>query len=234
LPVPWFVARVARRRSRLRTALAVAVAGLIATLAPRWSVAQAAAPSGAVQPGPGLERATVGVGDRVRLRVWREPTISDEYLVDERGEVTFPRLGTLRVAGWSVPALHDSLVARFGEYLRDPNVTLTVLRRVGVQGEVRAPNLYYVDATKTLRELLVEAGGITDAGDAKRVTIVRDGRSRRVGGGGTSAFLAADLRSGDQVVVPRRSWWARNGVAALSTAGFALSALLSLVSAVRR
>lgn len=227
-----FVARALRRGS-----IAAAVAGLCAAsvLPSGRAGAQVDAPPAttAATDSPAA-RGTVGVGDRVRLRVWREPTMSDEFTVDERGEVAFPRVGALRVAGWGIAALHDSLVARYAVYLREPNLTVTVLRRVGVQGEVRAPNLYYVDATKTLRELLVEAGGVTDAGDARRVQIVRDGRARRVGAGGTTAFLTADLRSGDQVVVPRRSWWARNSIAALSTAGFALSALLSLISAVRR
>lgn len=180
------------------------------------------------------EAVAVGVGDRVRLKIWREPTLSDEFTVDERGEVAFPRLGILRVAGMPIAMLHNSLVTRYAEYLRDPSVSVTVLRRVGVQGEVRAPNLYYVDATKSLRELLAEAGGITDAGDARRVTIVRDGRALRVGRASTEAAFAADLHSGDQVVVPRRSWWSRNAIAALSTAGFALSAALSLVNSIRR
>lgn len=185
--------------------------------------------------GPGRAPAVlVAAGDRVRLKIWREPTLSDEFTVDERGEVAFPRLGVFHVAGMSIAGLHDSLLTRYAEYLRDPSVSVTVLRRVGVQGQVRAPNLYYVDATKTLREVLTEAGGITEAGDARGVAIVRDGRAFRVGRASMGTAMAADLRSGDQVVVPRRSWWSRNAIAALSTAGFAISAALSLINAVRR
>jgi polysaccharide export outer membrane protein len=183
--------------------------------------------------GDAARAVVVGVGDRVRLKVWREAALSDEFTVDERGEVAFPRLGVLRVAGLPIATLHDSLVTRYAEYLRDPSMSVTVLRRVGVQGEVRAPNLYYVDATKSLRELLTEAGGVNESGDSRRVVIVRDGRTLRVGRAMNQPAFAADLRSGDQVVVPRRSWWSRNAIAALSTAGFALSAALSLLNSLR-
>lgn len=199
------------------------------------AAAQAPAADAAPVTVAGVERpATVAVGDRVRLKIWREAAMSDELTVDARGEIAAPRLGVVHVAGLPVAALQDTLVARYATYLRDPTISVTVLRRVSVQGEVRAPNLYYVDATKSLREVLAEAGGVTDAGDPKRVSIVRDGRVVPVGRSPLANTATADLRSGDQVVVPRRSWWARNGIAALSTAGFAISALLSLVNSVRR
>jgi polysaccharide export outer membrane protein len=81
----------------------------------------------------------VAVGDRVRVRVWREPQLSDEFMVDENGSIVFPRLGRTTVAGRSIASLQDTLTARYAEYLRNPEVTVTVLRRVGVLGEVRAP-----------------------------------------------------------------------------------------------
>jgi polysaccharide export outer membrane protein len=210
-------------------ALAIALCAHAGAPAAAQPTAGDAAPPSAA----GERPASVAVGDRVRLKIWREPNMSDELTVDERGEIAAPRLGVLHVAGLPIAALQDSLVARYATYLQNPTISVTVLRRVGVQGEVRAPNLYYVDATKTLRDVLAEAGGVTESGDARRVAIVRDGRVVPVGRGPIANTVMAELRSGDQVVVPRRSWWSRNAIAALSTAGFAISALLSLVNSVR-
>jgi polysaccharide export outer membrane protein len=177
--------------------------------------------------------AAVAVGDRVRVRVWREPQLSDEFVVDDQGAVIFPRLGRVHVAGRSIGTLQDTLTARYAEYLRSPEVTVTVLRRVGVQGEVRAPNLYYVDVTKSLREVLAEAGGITEAGNPDRVMIVRDGRQLPLGRWRDGGPLAAELRSGDQVFVARRSWLSRNALAAVSTLGLVVSVAVQVVNSRR-
>jgi polysaccharide export outer membrane protein len=173
----------------------------------------------------------VAVGDRVRVRVWREPALSDSLTVDDRGEVALPRLGVLRVTGYSIASLQDTLRARYAEYLRDPSITVTVYRRIGVQGEVRSPGLYYVDATITLREVLAQAGGVTEAGSQDDVRIVRAGRETRLGRWRAGGPLAAELRSGDQVLVGRRSWLSRNALAATTTLALLVSVALQVINA---
>lgn len=166
----------------------------------------------------------VAVGDRVRVKVWREPTYSDSLVVDSRGEVVLPRVGPMTVAGLTIGSLQDSLRARYSVYLRDPIVTVTVLRRVGVQGEVRMPGLYYVDATMTLRDVIAQSGGLTDAADAGDVELVRDGRRTELDTRTTNGQSAlTELRSGDAVVVGRTSWLSRNALAVASTIGLVVS-----------
>jgi protein involved in polysaccharide export with SLBB domain len=172
----------------------------------------------------------IAVGDRIALKVWREPWLSDSaIIVDERGDVLLPRVGSVRVAGRSIASVQDSVAARLGEFLRNPSVKVTVFRRVSVQGEVRAPNLYYVDVTTSLRELLALAGGVTENGSADAITIVREGRRLPQGAWRDGAAMATVLQSGDQIVVGRRSWLSRNALAAVSTAGLVLSVLLPVL-----
>lgn len=166
----------------------------------------------------------VAVGDRIRVKVWREPAYSDSLVVDSRGEVVLPRVGPLAVAGLSIGSLQDSLRARYAVYLRDPVVTVTVYRRVGVQGEVRSPGLYYVDATMTLRDVLVQSGGLTEAANANDVELVRDGRRIELDTrAATGRSALSELRSGDAVVVGRTSWLSRNALAVASTIGLVVS-----------
>ena len=62
----------------------------------------------------------------------------------------------------------------------------------------------------------------------------RDGRRIPVGRLQNGVAPAVtDLRSGDQIIVPRRSWYARNSVAALSTAAFAVTALIQLINTLK-
>ncbi len=175
----------------------------------------------------------IAVGDRIRVRVWREPTLGDTVTVDERGEVVLPRLGSVRVEGRTITSLQDTLRARFSEYLRNPSVEVTVLRRVSVQGEVRSPNVYYVDATETAREVLAHAGGITEIGDPNNIVISRDGRTIPLGRWRDGGSLSADLRSGDQLIVGRTSWFSRNALAVVSTVGLIVTVAIQVINARR-
>jgi polysaccharide export outer membrane protein len=175
-------------------------------------------------------RVAIAVGDRVAINVWREPWFSDSTLVvDERGDVVLARVGTVRVAGRSIADVQDTLRLRFAEYLRNPSVRVTVFRRIGVQGEVKEPNLYYVDVTMTLREVLALAGGVAENGNPNDIVIVREGRQIALGQWRRGGPLSAELQSGDQIVVGRRSWLSRNALAVVSTAGLVLSVLLPVL-----
>lgn len=216
---------LARRSSRavallLLSLAAVACAGHRASAQPADSVVRGDSAAAAAQRAASVP---ISVGDRVRVKVWREPAFSDSVTVDQRGEIVLPRIGPMRVAGRTISTLQDTLRTRYAEWLREPDVTVTVYRRVGVQGEVRAPSLYYVDVTMTLREVLALAGGITESGNTDDVSIVREGRTLKLGKWRAGGPLSAELRSGDQVVVGRRSWLSRNALAAVSTLGLVVS-----------
>src|SRR5690606_18676657 len=90
------------------------------------------------------------------------------------------------------------------------------LLRIAVLGEVRSPSLYAVDPTHTLADLLALAGGFTPSADRDRVLRVRDGAEDELSGE-EQVDLAQGLRSGDQIVVVRRSWFSENAALLLST-----------------
>jgi protein involved in polysaccharide export with SLBB domain len=176
------------------------------------------------EPGPEfaqeLERgktAEIQPGDRIAIAVWREPDWSGQFDVDDRGIVVLPRLGPVRVEGQSVSAVRDELTERYGEFLRTPAVEVRVLRRIGVHGEVRAPTLYWLDLTMTLRDAIAMAGGLTPAGDPNKIIVERRGERFRFGEAETVAAIAAGLESGDQIVVEQRSWFALNTPFVIST-----------------
>lgn len=167
-------------------------------------------------------------GDLVRLQIWREPDLSGEFMVDQTGTVTFPKLGPIDVSDETANSLRTRLVAAYQEYLRNPSIEVTLLRRVNVLGAVKSPGLYPVDPTMTIADVVALAGGATPDGNRRHIELMRDGE--KVGVRLTDAVRLADLplRSGDQLFVPERSWASRNpGVIAT-----ALSAGVSLIIAV--
>ncbi len=162
--------------------------------------------------GPAAEAPTDAVrpGDLIRLKIWREPEMSGDIRVDEAGAAILPMLGPIMVDRLSPDSLQRLLVARYGEYLRDPAIDVAVLRRVTIVGAVRTPGVYHVDPTMTLNDALALAGGASPDGKKDQVELRRQGE--QVVARLTERARLADtpLRSGDELFVPERSWMSRN------------------------
>jgi len=149
-------------------------------------------------------------GDVLRLRIFREPEMSSDFTVDERGQVTLPRLGLIDIARWPADSIRPRLVRSFSEYLRNPSIEVLLLRRIAVSGSVMKPGLYPVDPTMTVQDALALAGGASADGRRDRVELRRG--DQRLVADLTSASTIGSLRlaSGDQLFVPQRGWLSRN------------------------
>ena len=152
-------------------------------------------------------------GDAISVRVWREGDLSGEFQVDQRGVVTLPLLGEREVTGLHPDSLRDHLVNEYREYLQNPSVDVTLLRRISVLGEVRSPGLYPVDGTMKLADAIAMAGGVGPQGNQDDIRLIRDGVEIRTDLDEEILVGSGDLRSGDQVVVGQKSWLARNSAA---------------------
>jgi polysaccharide export outer membrane protein len=182
--------------------------------------------SGAVEADLGLRP-----GDAVRVQVWREEDLSGTFTVDDRGVVTLPLLGDREVLGLEPGELRDRLLADYREYLQNPSIQVTVLRRVNILGAVTQPGLYPVDATISLSEALGLAGGITPTGDEDDIRVIRDGRVIHRALDQATMVGAVDIRSGDQIMVGEKGWFARNPGALL---GSLLGATAVIITALIR
>lgn len=160
------------------------------------------------QTGVEVDQPPLAPGDVVRIRFWQEPALSGDYPVDETGRVALPFLGARHVTVWPAERVKRQLVDEYAEQLRDQPAQVTLLRRIRVLGEVRTPGLYHVDATMSLADVVAMAGGTAPNGRMDDIRIMREDEVVRKSLDQTAH--ATLLRSGDQVVVPRRNWLARN------------------------
>lgn len=190
--------------------------------------AQLAAQSAAA---PSIARAAAAhpqPGDRIVVHMVGEPLLSDTVMVTERGDAPFAKLGVIRVSDYSTAALQDTLQARYATFIRTPALELIVLRRIGVQGEVAKPNVYFADVATTLRELVARAGGTTENANRDKLWIIRNGERIDIPNWQSDQSVTSDLRSGDQLVVGRKSWLSLNLLPAVSAAGVVASIILAL------
>jgi protein involved in polysaccharide export with SLBB domain len=112
-------------------------------------------------------------------------------------------------------------------YLRAPELEISVLRRVVVNGEVRVPNVYMVDPSTTLRDVIARAGGLTEYGSRGKVVVLRGNRRIPVPEWDRATGTAFALESGDQVLIGRRSWLSINALSAVSTAVLVASFIIT-------
>ena len=168
-------------------------------------------------------------GDQVRITVWPQSAFGPPVtaIVDPSGSIIVPPAGSVTVSKIPIADLRDTIRTRIAKYIREPEVDVQVLRRVTVNGAVIKPDIYYLDVSSTLRDAIARAGGITENGARRKVSVVRNGVTTKVKNWETDTSALSVLRSGDQVVVGRRSWIEINiiPVASLSlaTASFLLS-----------
>lgn len=121
------------------------------------------------------EAYALGVGDRVRLTVYREDTLSGEYQVNPGGNVALPLIGEVKALGATTVALGTLIQARLADgYLVNPRVSveMATYRPVFVLGEVRTPGQYPYASGLTVLNAIASAGGFTPRAE-KRVIYIR-------------------------------------------------------------
>lgn len=197
--------------------MSLAVAACATAPSPIQNPAAAPAPASAVS--------RVHPGDVVRMAVWREPDYTGEYPVDAHGRVTLPQLGTMLVTGRTTEWLSDTLTAAYRKLLNNPSVSVVVLMRMTVSGEVGRPGFVQADATMSVGGLISQAGGLTPLANRDKIQLLRDGRVVVASLGPGTMLWRTPVQSGDQVYVPQHAWFARNG-------HYFLTGLISIASAV--
>ncbi len=135
-----------------------------------------------VQPQPargaGLEYA-VGDGDVLFISVWENPDLDQEVVVRPDGRISFPLVGDLPAAGMSIVALDEMLTERLKEYIRAPEISISIRKlggsKVIMLGEVAHPGVYAVSGSKTVLEAVALAGGFTPDAVSNSIVLIRGG-----------------------------------------------------------
>jgi protein involved in polysaccharide export with SLBB domain len=98
------------------------------------------------------------------------------YRVSDTGEISLPVVGLVKVAGLNRQQARSLITEKLQEYIRNPNVELTVnaAGRVMVLGEVHLPGMYYMQPNLTVMEAIMKAGSYNkESASLKSVVLVR-------------------------------------------------------------
>ncbi|MFI0843214.1 polysaccharide biosynthesis/export family protein [Mesorhizobium sp. IMUNJ 23232] len=146
----------------------------------------------------------LGAGDRVRVTVFEQDSLTNTYSVNSAGYIAFPLVGPVPARGRSVEELEGALAAKLREgFLRDPDVSVEVdqYRPVFVMGEVGAAGQYSYVPGLTVQKAVAMAGGFTPRANQGTVDITRDINGKVM----TGRVITSDpLMPGDTVYVRER------------------------------
>ena len=102
-------------------------------------------------------------GNRVRLIVFNEPTLSGDFALDPNGNVSLPLVGNIPASGITAKALGARIenTLRKNGYLQDPKAAIEVLtfQPFYVMGEVRQPGEFPFVTGMTVLSAVAKAGG---------------------------------------------------------------------------
>ena len=119
------------------------------------------------------------------------------YIVNSEGDITFPELGKIHVAGLTTLQIAELLTRRIGEEVKDPLVRVELMNfTVDVIGEVRKPAKIKVDPERfTILDALASAEHMTEYGDRTNVLVIRENN-------GKAEYHTLDLTKSDVVTSP--------------------------------
>ena len=157
---------------------------------------------------------TIGVEDELGISVWHEADLSTNAVVRPDGMITLPLLNDVKVIGMTPRELQDILTVKLKDYVKEPQVTVIVRqihsRRVYLMGEVVRPGTYALNNSKTVLQLLAEAGGPGTYAKVGGIYVIRQQNGNRTrlpfhykkAMSGKKMSEDIVLQPGDMVVVP--------------------------------
>ena len=116
-------------------------------------------------------------GDQIQLRAFEMEELGERPIrIDGDGFINLPVLGRLKVSGNSVEKLEADLVEALRKYVRQPQVTITVIQfssePIFFVGAFKAPGIYPLEGRRTLVEMMSSIGGLLPTA-SRRIKVTR-------------------------------------------------------------
>jgi polysaccharide biosynthesis/export protein len=143
-------------------------------------------------------------GDRVRVIVFGQDSLSNSFSVDPAGNISMPLIGLVKAYGLTTAELEQAIAAKLRNgYVRDPRVSVEVeaFRPFFVLGEVQTAGQYpYVNGL-TIQSAIAIAGGFSPRGYQSGADVTRMVNGRLV-----TAWepLTFPVRPGDTITIRER------------------------------
>lgn len=123
--------------------------------------------------------------DTLKIVVFQVPDLSGEFEVDLTGRIALPLIGDVKAIDMTTAQLDQKLTEQLGRrYLQSPDVSVGVksssTRTVTIDGSVRQPGAFPVNAQMTLMQAIALARGTDENANPRRVAVFRQIQGQRM------------------------------------------------------
>lgn len=147
----------------------------------------------------------LGLGDKVRVRVYGADQIGGEFPVDLSGSIDLPLVGVVKAEGLTAPELKKEIAQslRKESIMQDPQVSVDLVAASPfyVLGEVEKSGEYPYHPGLNVVSAIATAGGFRYRADQDKVFVRRRGQTSEIA---LPTLSAAPVYPGDIVRVPGR------------------------------
>ena len=124
----------------------------------------------------------IGVGDEMTLTVWGIPEEGNyRFTINRDGMAPIPHIGTVRLAGYTLPEAERIINARLSQYYTGFQMNLAMGRLgsilIYVTGNAQRPGAYTVSSFATLVNALLASGGPSANGSLRNIELKRNGKT---------------------------------------------------------
>lgn len=154
----------------------------------------------------------IGVEDELQISVWHEPELSTSAVVRPDGKITLPLLNDVVVTGLTTEELQKLLAEKLKPFVNEPQVIVIPRnirsRKVYLVGQVSRQGAFPLNSTKTVLELIADAGGLSPFAKSSSIYVLRteNGKKIRIPFNYKKALSGKEgnvlLLPGDTIVVP--------------------------------
>lgn len=165
-------------------------------------------------------------GDGVRIIFFNiTDEISGDYFVQQDGNIQMPYIGLVAVENRKFENIRTEIISKYDSLYRNPELTVQLLYKINITGEVQTPGIYYVTGIEKLMDIIALAGGETSDADLDDIYIIREDEEITVDSEqiikNSDKISDIGLKSGDRIFVPRQ-WWVSARNAGIIISGAAL------------
>ena len=145
----------------------------------------------------------LGPGDKVEIKVFGQPDLEVTALLGNSGEVNYPFLGKVKLAGLNTSEIEQFITQGLQpDYLINPNVYVQVIeyRPFYIHGEVKDPGAYPYQPAMTVNQAIALAGGLTERASIDKIYIFKEQTKQQQQKGNLNSQIAA----GDTIKIEQR------------------------------
>lgn len=123
----------------------------------------------------------LGPGDKTRVTVFGEDSLSGEFIIANNGAVAVPLIGEVKAGGLTTTAFQTLLTEQLAAsgLVLAPKVSVDVIsyRPYYILGEVTRPGQYPYAVGMTVTKAVATAGGFTYRANNKLIYVTREGQT---------------------------------------------------------